>query len=117
MSAYSQLMAKTAAATERDVLKALARLDRAYADVERALTAIEPTQAGFEAMTRLADRCRDYVTQAAAMRAVLAARIAAEDALSLSGLAQKIGVSKERAAQFVQTAKKMNQKTETKEQS
>jgi hypothetical protein len=62
-------------------------------------------QHAFESATALADTLRQLAENAANLRAHTAARIAAEEKLSLSVLASRIGVSKARADQLIKSAK------------
>lgn len=92
-------------ASEDGFAVALASLRDTY---EQAVTVIHEdpqAQHAFESATALADTLRQFAENAASLRARTAARIAAEEKLSLSVLAARIGVSKQRADQLIKSAK------------
>jgi hypothetical protein len=84
----------------------LATLRQAYADAAAAIRAAPDPQAGFEDATKLADAMREVAADAADLRAAAARRIYEEEQLTLTSLAKRIGVTKQRASQLMQTAKK-----------
>ncbi len=106
---YARLMA-TRQPPEPGVTTALANLRRAYEQAADVISAM-PGQRAFEAATGLADVLRELAELAAELRAQTAARIAEEEKLSLAVLATRIGVSKARAAQLVQSAQKAELRT------
>ena len=80
---------------------------------DRAVTAIEghpDRQQALDAATRLADQLRTIADSAAELRARVVERIWEEESLSLTGLGSRVGVSKARAAQILQVAKKSREK-------
>jgi hypothetical protein len=85
---------------------ALRRLHEAHRDAVAAVTTTPDAQEAFKRATELADMLRDAAEAAADLRARAVARIADEQSLSLAVLAERIGVSKARAGQLVQTARK-----------
>ncbi|MFG1751438.1 hypothetical protein [Streptosporangium sandarakinum] len=106
--------------TEEDATKAvaaaLAALER---DSEAAAGAVreigDPNQA-FQQATELVETLRKLYEASADLRAEQAARIFETERMSLAGLADRIGVSKARAAQLVKTAKSVGRpKAETSE--
>jgi hypothetical protein len=86
---------------ERAVADALAAITDAY---QRAAAAIEPLEDDQRALTlagKLAEGIRESYEQAAQLRIVRVRRIWDAEDLSLSGLAERVGWSKSRAAQVV----------------
>jgi hypothetical protein len=83
----------------------LASLRDAYEQAAAAIHKDSQAQHAFESATALADTLRQLAENAASLRARTAARIAAEEKLSLSVLAARIGVSKQRADQLIKSAK------------
>ncbi|MGH3998214.1 MAG: hypothetical protein ACRDTJ_12210 [Pseudonocardiaceae bacterium] len=63
-----------------------------------------PGRDAFTAAAELGDDLAEAVAATANLRAVIAARLKAEEHLSLGGLAAALAVSKSRAAQLVNTA-------------
>ncbi|WP_406319130.1 hypothetical protein OHA77_17650 [Streptosporangium sp. NBC_01639] len=105
--------------TEEDVTEvvaaALTALDR---DFEAAVGIVrkigDPNQA-FQQATELGEILRKLYEASADLRAEQAARIFETERMSLAGLADRIGVSKARAAQLVKTAKSANRPKHTSE--
>ena len=91
---------------QQAVMAAIGALKRVYGDAADAVAAIPDPQSAFESATVLADTLREVAEAAAELRAQAVARIWEEEKISLAGLAERIGVSKARAGQLVQTAKK-----------
>ena len=84
---------------------ALTSLHDAHEQAVAAIHEDSQAQHAFESATALADTLRQLAENAANLRARTAARIAAEEKLSLSVLAARIGVSKARADQLIKSAK------------
>lgn len=89
-----------------------AALDRALIELEEsaaaAMSAIEATpepNRAFERATALREVVDRMVGEAADLRARMAARIYESEKMSLAALANRIGVSKARADQFIRSAK------------
>jgi regulator of replication initiation timing len=87
---------------------ALTHLRDDYRQATQIITETVEAQEAFDSATSLADTLRQLAEQAAELRAQAAERIATEEKLSLAVLATRIGVSKARAAQLIQTAKENN---------
>lgn len=87
----------------------LAALTDAYRAAADSIGAAPTPDAEFQRATALAAELRRVADDAAELRARAAARIWATEEMSLAGLAQRIGVSKARAGQFINTAKKDRQ--------
>jgi hypothetical protein len=92
--------------SESAFMTALARLRDGYGQAAEAIHETAEAQQAFEAATALADALRQLAEHAADLRARAAARIASEEKLSLAVLATRIGVSKARAGQLIQSTKK-----------
>ena len=92
-------------ASEDGFAVALASLRDAYERAAAVIHRDSQAQHAFESSTALADMLRQLAEYAASLRARTAARIAAEEKLSLSVLAARIGVSKQRADQLIKSAK------------
>jgi hypothetical protein len=92
-------------ASEDGFMIALASLRDAYEQAAATIQGDSQTQHAFESATALADALRQLAENAANLRARTAARIAAEEKLSLSVLATRIGVSKARAEQLIKNVK------------
>jgi hypothetical protein len=92
-------------ASEDGFAVALASLRDAYERAAAVIHRDSQAQHAFESATALADMLRQLAENAASLRARTAARIAAEEKLSLSVLAARIGVSKQRADQLIKSAK------------
>lgn len=85
---------------------ALALLATANDSAVEAVRANASPQEAFELATQLADALRVLADSAADVRAEAVVRIYDHESLSLAGLAGRIGVSKARAGQLIQNAKK-----------
>lgn len=85
-----------------------------YQHVSVVLASEPDPHAAFALATQFADFLRVLADEAAELRAAAVGRIWDSEATSLSGLAQKIGVSKARAAQLMQTARSINTPDQTK---
>jgi len=96
-------------ASEDGFAVALASLRDAYEQAVAAIHGDSQAQHAFESATALADLLRQLAENAASLRARAAARIAAEEKLSLSVLAARIGVSKARADQLIKSVKDADQ--------
>lgn len=99
-------MEPRAAKAEQALAAALDAIDR---EVENAMAAIKAGADGqwaFEEATKLSSVLRAYSDTVAELRALMVARIWKEDELTLSGLAKRISVSRARADQLLQQAKK-----------
>jgi hypothetical protein len=92
-------------AAEDGFAVALASLRDAYGEAVTVIHGDSQAQHAFESATALADTLRQLAENAASLRAQTAVRIAAEEKLSLSVLAARIGVSKARAEQLVKSVK------------
>ncbi|GAA1021470.1 hypothetical protein Aple_073660 [Acrocarpospora pleiomorpha] len=93
------------------------RARNTLADLERAFDAavagidaeVDPNRA-YEGATELVEAVRRLFEASAELRAHSAARLFKEEQMSLAGLADRIGVSKARAAQLIKTAKSADEK-------
>ncbi|MBT2225997.1 hypothetical protein [Nonomuraea sp. NEAU-A123] len=74
--------------------------DRAKSELESA----SDLQEAFDSVTQLATGLRDIADDVALTRAKVAAQIREAENLSLEGLAQKLGMSKQRAFQLLKAA-------------
>lgn len=88
---------------------AVTALLRAWADVVTALRQVEDPQAQFARATELGDVLRRLVSESTDERALAAERIADAESLSLTALGQRISMSKQRAAQLTDKAKKIRE--------
>lgn len=88
---------------------AVAALLQAWADVVTALRRVEDPQAQFARATELGDVLRKLVSESTDERALAAERIADAESLSLTALGQRISMSKQRAAQLTDKAKKIRE--------
>ncbi len=84
---------------------ALEAVNAGVAEAAEIVRATTDPRSAFDLATRLASTLRDATSFAAQIRAEMAARIWQTEELSLAGLAQRLGVSKARAAQLVNAAK------------
>jgi hypothetical protein len=91
---------------------ALDKLADAFERAVRVISRQTDPQEAFDAATRLADAMREAGETAADLRAQTAVRIWEEEKVSLAGLAERIGVSKARAGQLVQSARRAQQGSE-----
>ncbi|MCT9929559.1 hypothetical protein N5079_04915 [Planotetraspora sp. A-T 1434] len=90
------------------VTTALGHLDRAYDAAAEAIRAESDPRRAFERSTELVEAIRRLYEASGDLRAQSAARIFESEKMSLSVLANHIGVSKARAAQLINTAKAIN---------
>lgn len=86
---------------ERDPVQLL---DDAFDAAEEQVTEIHDAHDAFRLATRFASHYRKRQGDTARLRGIAAQRIRKQDALSLSGLAGKIGVSPQRAQQLLKEA-------------
>lgn len=93
-------------AAEQAAEDALADLAAALQKADAAIRAIPNPGAAFAIARRFVQMCREAVAPAAAVHAHAASRIHQAEALSLAGLADRIGVSKARADQLIKAARK-----------
>ena len=95
------------------VAKALDDIDRA---VKAAAAAIEDDRdltRAFRLATELTEALRERTNDAANLRVLAATRTFEAERLSLSGLADRIGVSKARAAQLINSSKRAGRNSGT----
>lgn len=86
---------------------AINALTSAFQGVVSAVEAVADPQRAYEYATRLADLMRELHEAAVALRPKAAVRIWEEEKISLASLAARIGVSKARAGQLVQSARRV----------
>lgn len=91
------------------VLSALADLDHAFGVALSAIDADPDHNRAYSGATELVETLRRLFEASADQRALAAARIFEHERMSLAGLADRIGVSKARAAQLIKTAKDANE--------
>lgn len=94
------------------VAKALADLDRAYKAAAAAVDAEHDPQQAFQLATEVTETLRQRTIDSADLRVLAAARVFETEQMSLAGLADRIGVSKARAAQLMRLAKRDTQNEE-----
>ncbi|NRQ35764.1 hypothetical protein HII36_28600 [Nonomuraea sp. NN258] len=87
------------------VRSALADLERAFGAALMAIDADTDHNRAYSGATELVETLRRLFETSGNQRALSAARIFEQEELSLAGLADRIGVSKARAAQLIKTAK------------
>ncbi|MFI6180793.1 hypothetical protein ACIA8R_35050 [Nonomuraea sp. NPDC051191] len=87
------------------VLSALADLERAFDAALMAIDADTDHNRAYNGATELVETLRRLFETSGNQRALSAARIFEQEEMSLAGLADRIGVSKARAAQLIKTAK------------
>ncbi|TDB97422.1 hypothetical protein E1267_39835 [Nonomuraea longispora] len=87
------------------VLSALADLERAFDAALMAIDADTDHNQAYNGATELVETLRRLFETSGNQRALAAARIFEQEKMSLADLADRIGVSKARAAQLVKTAK------------
>jgi hypothetical protein len=85
---------------------AVAALLRAWADAVTALRQIEDPEKHFERATELGNVLRKLVSESTDERALAAQRIYEAESLSLTALGERISMSKQRAGQLVDKARK-----------
>ncbi|TDB97420.1 hypothetical protein E1267_39825 [Nonomuraea longispora] len=88
----------------------LIAIRQAYEDAEVALNSMTDFEEAYQLATQLADGLRTLADAAALARARSAAQISEAEALSLAGLATKLGVSKARASQLLRAARGREEK-------
>jgi hypothetical protein len=89
----------------RVVLAALDELKQAYASIEAVLAADEDLDRAFAAASKWTEALRRYTNSSAELRSQLAMEIRDKNGLSLAALADRVGISKARAAQLVKSPK------------
>lgn len=104
-------MAKSESGQPRDLAERVEALGRAYEDLARDIEAGGDRQAGLESAARLADLLRGAAESAAELRARVLLRIQEEQHLTLSELGAMVGVTRARAGQLVQVARRSRAKT------
>ncbi len=87
----------------------MAALLRAYADAVTAMRAMRDPERYFARATGLADTLRDLVSRSTDERALAAQRILEAESLSLTALGERISMSKQRAGQLTEKAKKIRE--------
>ncbi|MFE3455541.1 hypothetical protein ACFXJ8_42175 [Nonomuraea sp. NPDC059194] len=85
---------------------ALFALRRAYQEAVRQTRAEPDLRTAYEDATRLAEQIRELADDAALVRAEAALRIQTAEGLSVSALAEQLGLSKARAGQLVRAARR-----------
>jgi len=95
-----------------EIRDALDELKAAYLRSAAVVSGAKDAQSGFDGATELAELLRELAEQAADLRANAVARIANQEKLSLAVLATRIGISKARAAQLIQSARQASQELE-----
>src|SRR4051812_38607066 len=104
---YREHVTKRGSSNADDQLrKAHAAMRQAYDDAAQIIDSIPDPQQAFDHATQLREEIDDLVGRAAELRALMVKRIWENEQLSLAGLANRIGVSKSRADQLIQTALK-----------
>ncbi|MEU7003491.1 hypothetical protein [Nonomuraea sp. NPDC046570] len=95
------------------VVAALADLEHAFDTAVTAINAEADPNRAYDGATDLVETLRRIFEASADLRARSAARIFEQERMSLAGLADRIGVSKARAAQLIKTAKSTTEQNET----
>jgi hypothetical protein len=85
---------------------AVASLLQAYAGAVAALRAMRDPERHFARATELGDALRELVSKSTDERAIAAERILEAESLSLTALGERISMSKQRAGQLMDKAKK-----------
>lgn len=88
---------------------AVAALLQAWADAVTALREIEDPERQFARATKLGDVLRRLVSESTDERALAAERILEAESLSLTALGQRISMSKQRAGQLTDKAKRIRE--------
>lgn len=88
---------------------AVAALLQAWADAVTALRQIADPEEQFNRATELGDILRRLVSESTDERALAAERILQAESLSLTALGQRISMSKQRAGQLTDKAKKIRE--------
>lgn len=92
--------------SEADAMRdAIAAITRAYTDAMKAINATSDSQQALESATQLAVTLREAFDGASELRTQIAGRIWEAEKLSLSALANRMGVSKARADQLIRAHK------------
>jgi hypothetical protein len=99
------------------VTAALENLDRSAQAVIDAIQADPDPRRAYQEATELVETMQSLLEASGDLRAKSAARIVKDEGLSLAGLAERISVSKARAAQLINTAKKANTEPTTPKES
>jgi hypothetical protein len=94
------------------VTAALADLERAFEAVVGAIKAEPDADRAYGKATELVETLQRLIEASGDLRAQSAARIFKSEGLSLAGLADRISISKARAAQLINTAKKADSKSD-----
>lgn len=94
---------------EETVDAAVAALLTAYADAVTALRALQDPERYFARATELGNVLRDLVSKSTDERALAAERILQAESLSLTALGERISMSKQRAGQLTEKAKKIRE--------
>jgi hypothetical protein len=102
-------------ATEEALRTAIAAMRSAYAQAAAAIEAIPEPQQAFEKAGELRSAADGLVGEAASLRARMVQRIWEAETMSLAALANRIGVSKTRADQFLRTARATGETSEESE--
>ncbi|MFD8527204.1 hypothetical protein ACFV0L_07300 [Streptosporangium canum] len=89
-------------------------LSQAFQEATRAIRAMPEPRDAYDSATRLAHEVRSKADLAAQVRAEAAARIHEAEKLSIAGLAERLGISKARAAQLLKAARKAKDGNATK---
>lgn len=85
--------------------RCLSALEHAHERAMALIRSIPEPQTAFDAATTLREATDALVGKAADLRALMAQRIWQNERMSIAGLANRIGVSKARAGQLLDTAK------------
>lgn len=88
-----------------DLRGALIAMRANFAAARAAIEATDDPQYAFQLATMFRDKLDELVGSAAELRAQMVERIWESEQLSLAALAKRIGVSKSRANQFIETAR------------
>jgi adenine-specific DNA methylase len=91
------------------VARALADIDRAFKTAAAAIDGDRDLTRTFRLATELTEVLRERTNDAANLRVLAVARTFEAERLSLAGLAERFGVSKARAAQMINSAKRADQ--------
>lgn len=92
--------------------EALTAFAHAYELAEKIVTGESDARRAFESATELTEAARQITIHLGKLRALQAARIRDQESLSLTGLADRIRVSKTRAAQMMEIAAKEREGTD-----
>lgn len=87
------------------VAKAMTDIDRAFKAAAAAIETDDDPRRSFQLATDLTEALRERTNDAASLRALAAARVFEAERMSLAGLADRIGVSKARAAQLIRSSR------------